>query len=229
MGVPFPFSLFMTDNAQAQAKVGNPSKAVSVVVWGGLTLVILGLLGLFIQQGIPRQAPYPVIKQVRDFAFTNQLGEITTLDDLKGKVWVADVIFVRCGGPCPKLTQEMARLQAATGESVRFVTITTDPEHDTPALLKRYGERFGADHGRWHFLTSSKQAIAQLAVQDLLFTAMEKAEGEQEDPNDLFIHSTTFVIVDKKGRVRASVEALEEFGHDTALKIIKDLEREPDR
>ncbi|HYE32774.1 MAG TPA: SCO family protein, partial [Methylomirabilota bacterium] len=135
----------------------------------------------------------------------------------------------RCGGPCPTMTREMATLARSAGPNARFVTLTTDPENDTPTVMKEYSARFEADPKRWSFLTGPKKEIARLAVQDLKFTTMEKDPGQQENENDLFIHSSNFMVVDKKGRVRASVESLEPFAQDTLLKIIKDLEREPAR
>jgi protein SCO1/2 len=209
-------------------RAGN--RSLQIVVWAALAAVIAVIGFLFIKDGgFKRKAPYPVISTVQDFTLTNQLGELLTLSDLKGKVWVANIIFTQCPGPCAKLTQEMAVLQKTISGDVQFLTLTTDPDFDTPAVLKRYGERFKADPSNWFFATGSKKTIAQIAITDLKLTAVEKEESQRENENDLFIHSTNFIIVDKKGRVRASVEALEPFAQETLQKIIKDLQREPSR
>src|SRR5215831_12793996 len=102
--------------------------------------------------------PLPVYGQIASFTLTNQNGRSVTLADLKGHVWVADVIFTRCAGPCLKMSRQMKKLQnnlaATTG--TRLVSLTTDPLYDTPPVLKKYAERFGADPNRWLFLTGSK-------------------------------------------------------------------------
>lgn len=217
-----------TQHQQSSNRAGN--RSLQIVVWGTLAAVIAVIGVLFVKEGgFKRKAPYPVIAKVQDFTLTNQLGAVISLADLKGKVWVADIIFTRCPGPCAKLTQEMATLQKTAPADVQFLTLTTDPEFDTPSVLKRYSERFKADPSNWFFATGSKKTIAQLAVSDLKLTAEEKDETLQESENDLFIHSTNFILVDKKGRVRASVEALEPFAQETLQKIIKDLQREPSR
>ena len=86
---------------------------------------------------------------------------------------------------------------------VSLVTITTDPEFDTPAVLTKYAHRHGADTARWHFLTGSKEAIRKLATASLKLAAEEKTEGHTS-ANDLFIHSTVLALVDKQGRLRAA-------------------------
>ena len=151
----------------------------------------------------------PVLFEVPDFALTNQSGQVVTRSNLRGQVWIADIIFTLCGGPCPEMTRRMADLQAAipAEQPVKFVTLTTHPEHDTPPVLQSYARRFLAQPGRWHFLTGTKRQIADLAVGGLKLTALEKEAEKQENLNDLFIHSTIFVLIDQQGRARATFES----------------------
>ncbi len=97
--------------------------------------------------------PLPVIGQITGFTLTNQDNAAVSLADLRGKVWVADVVFTRCAGPCPRMTHQLAELQSAlpANQPVRLVTLTSDPEYDTPPVLKKYAARFGADSNRWMF------------------------------------------------------------------------------
>src|SRR5262245_51408242 len=127
----------------------NGSRGLQTVVWGALGAVLVLVLVLFVTSG-GKRSNLPELGAVREFSLTNQVGELITLGDLRGKVWVADIIFTRCAGPCPKMTEEMKTLQAAfgAGEKVRFVTLTTDPEHDTPKVLQRYAEKSNADPAR---------------------------------------------------------------------------------
>ncbi len=172
-----------------------------------LTMVVVGLaltLALLRHRGLAR-APLPVLFQIPDFSLTNQESRVVSQADLRGRVWIADIIFTRCAGPCPKMTQRMSEIQAALPREseVRLVSLTTDADYDTPAVLRRYGERFGAQPERWWFLTGDKRAIADLAIDGFKFVAAEKKPEERTDPADLFVHSTHFVLVDKRGRARA--------------------------
>ena len=85
---------------------------------------------------------------------------------MTNRVWVADIIFTRCAGPCPVITGHMKSLEDALPKTsdAKLVTLTTDPDFDTPAMMKRYGERFGADFNRWMFLTGTKAEIAALGA-----------------------------------------------------------------
>ena len=190
----------------------NPGTRKTVwVVWGALLLLVtmltVGLL-LQIRSRTNASAALPVIWQVADFALTNQNGRAVSLADFRGHVWVGDIIFTRCPGPCRKMTRQMKELQNALprGSDAKLVTLTTDPEYDTPKVLKKYGEEFGADPNRWMFLTGTKSQIRNLGVNSLKLPAVEKEPGERDDPNDLFIHATIFVVVDRKGQLRGIFE-----------------------
>jgi protein SCO1/2 len=185
------------------------------LVWGGLLLLVTMLtVGLLVQirSGTNARETLPVLGQVGDFALTNQNGRAISLADLRGHVWVADIIFTRCAGPCPRMTRQMKELEKAlpAASEARLVTLTTDPEYDTPKVLKKYGEEYSADPNRWMFLTGTKSQIRKLGVDSLKLTALEKEPGEREDPNDLFIHATLFVVVDRKGQLRGVFETMGE-------------------
>jgi protein SCO1/2 len=208
--------------------------AVGLVLLG-LTLLVLVALAL---AGSRRAAalPLPVLNVVPEFVLTNQEGRTVTLSDLRGRPWIADIIFTRCAGPCPIMTRRMKQLQDAlpAGSGARLVTLTTDPAYDTPEVLRRYGEKHGADFARWWFLTGAPEQIARLAVDGLKLTALEIPESRRTNPADLFIHSTTFVLVDAQGRLRASFETVgEDLPFEPVqrriLRALRQLEREPAR
>ncbi|HZO86097.1 MAG TPA: SCO family protein [Verrucomicrobiae bacterium] len=190
-----------------ELSVTNNSRRLEFIVWGALILTVLAIAGAFIYKRL-QTAPVslPIIGPVGEFALTNQHGKTVSAADLRGKVWIANIVFTRCAGPCPLMTKAMKEIQDSTDPRVRLVTLTTDPDNDTPEVLKRYGEKFGADFNRWSFLTGSKDQIARLAVNGLKLVAQEKPAAERESPADLFIHSTLFVIVDQAGNLRAAYE-----------------------
>jgi protein SCO1/2 len=187
-----------------------PPKSPLLWVGVGLTtvLLLLSLLVLSLHLHTGRGAALPVYGQVADFTLTNQNGQQVLLANLRGQVWVADVIFTRCAGPCLKMSRQMKELQQSLPETspIKLVTLTTDPDFDTPQVLKTYAQRFGADSNRWIFLTGPKKAVMDVAVGSLKLTALEKKPEERETPVDLFIHSTIFVLIDKRGQLRGIFE-----------------------
>ena len=181
------------------------------------------------------QLPLPVIDPVANFTLTNQDGQATSLAALTNHVWVADIIFTRCAGPCPRMTGQMRSLQdrLPMDSAARLVTLTTDPDFDSPAVLKKYGEHFGADFSRWTFLTGTKAQIAALAGDSLKLSAVPVPPADRQNDADLFIHTTIFVLVDKHAQLRGSFET----GGDGVdwtnavqsklLRAIRQLENEP--
>ena len=156
----------------------------------------------------------PVIGPAPDFDLTSQDGKRVTLADLRGKVVAVTFIFTMCPDICPMLTSNMAQVQEALGDdfgkSVAFVSITIDPENDTPAVLKEYAEAFGADLGGWAFL--DRRSVGAEAVTQGYGVFAEKAVGGGID------HTLLTSIVDPRGVLRVQYIGyrfdLEEFRGD---------------
>ncbi len=193
----------------------NPSaRRVPWTIGIGLLLLLLTLVLVFLTSALNararRTSHLGVYGQIGDFTLTNQNGATVSLADLRGHVWVADIIFTRCPGPCLKMSRQMQEIQQALspGSTVRLVSLTTDPDFDSPSVLKKYAERFDADSGRWIFLTGTKAAIGALAsgTNSLNLSAVEVKPAERASPDDLFVHSTIFVLVDKRARLRGIFE-----------------------
>jgi protein SCO1 len=166
-------------------------------------MVIVSVIGVFITSTMRKQQrPLPIYGQVNTFTLTNQTGQTVSLEDLRGQVWVANIIFTRCPGPCFQMTKQMQALQAVLppGSPVQLVSLTADPEFDTPGVLNRYAARFNADTNKWHFLTGEKRDIYQLATSGLKLSVEENVEGASIE--EQFLHSTRVVIVDAQGRLR---------------------------
>lgn len=201
----------------------------AVIVSGALLIAgFAGVTALRYRQAT-RQPPLPVLAQVGDFTVTNQLGQSVTSEALRGHPWVANLIFTRCPGPCPQLTGVMRRIQdgLARTSSSRLVSLTSDPEFDTPSVLAAYARRFGADERRWQFVTGTRDQIRRLAVDRLLLVLQDKTAEQRESPEDLFLHSTLIVVVDAAGRLRTAVEGLAPAAAEQVLEALSRLEREP--
>ncbi len=192
--------------------MNGSAQRLPLTIWVGLGLLfsVLGLMYLLslVEYSRARQKALPVIDQVADFTLTNQDGNVTTLADLSNQVWIADIIFTRCAGSCPIMSTQMKSLQDAlpSNSRAKLVTLTTDPDYDTPSILKRYGERYGADFQRWTFLTGAKGELAGLAAGSLKLGSTPVSPQDRTNSVDLFVHSTIFVVVDKQARLRGSFQ-----------------------
>jgi len=221
----------MTDcagNARLNFMPPPPMKAISRSVqfaaWGLLGLVIAAICGAYVWTLLK---PPPGLSQVHDFTLKNQLGRSVSLADLRGEVWVANIIFTRCPGPCAKMSKKMSELQAALPVNrVKLISLTADPEFDTPAVLLKYGERYHTNPSRWWFLTGDKAQIRSLAVESLKFVVVEKNAGERDADNDLFIHGTRIAVVDRRGQVRAWMDGDEPKANAEVLAAVEKLLRE---
>lgn len=167
----------------------------------GILAVLALLLGSALLWGFSRRASVfpggpalPILGTVTDFQLTERNGQSVGLTDLRGKVWVADFIFTHCAGPCPIMSQRMADVQQKWSKEngLRLVSISVDPERDTPTVLQKYADRYGAHPNRWLFLTGDLAVITDLAVNGFKL-------GSVEDP---IHHSTKFALVDRLGQIR---------------------------
>ena len=150
-----------------------------------------------------RLDPLPVMFSLPDFSLTERSGQEVTLASLAGRVWIADFIFTTCPGPCPIMTRHMSQLQHdfADEGDLRLVTITVDPERDTPARLLKYARRHRAHPARWLFLTGDRPAIYDLSIKGFRLAA-PRLPSSGDRSGHLIVHSTRFVLVDRQGRIR---------------------------
>lgn len=150
------------------------------------------LLTLFALAGCAPRKPLQMLGEVPDFQLLDQDGRDFKGASLNGRVWVADFVFTTCQGPCPRMSSHMRQIQDATDPNVQLVSFSVDPENDTPAALSAYAKGFGADPARWHFLTGDKALLGSLGKDTFRLNGV----GEGVD------HSTRFVLIDAKGRIR---------------------------
>jgi protein SCO1/2 len=215
-----------------------PSRKLPWTAVIGLLLLVMTLALAFLLADLKSRGALkprlPVLGQVANFNLTNQNNVAVTLGDLRGQVWAADIIFTRCPGPCARMTRQMKEIEVALPPESRakLISLTTDPEFDVPEVLARYAERFNANTNHWTFLTGTKKEIGHLAIDSLKLSAVEKKPEDRTSDDDLFIHSTYIVLVDKRGQLRAvfhtdGEEADWAKSKQEILGAIKQLEREP--
>lgn len=167
----------------------------------------------------PRLEKYAMAPQ---FQFTDQNGKSVSTEDLKGKIWVANFIFTRCAGPCPVMTSRMSAVNQSLGDKVKdveLITITVDPEFDTPEVLKKYSERVGGTD-RWRFLTGPKDKVEETITKGFLQALAKEESG-------MPIHSTRFILVDRDGWMRGFQDGNDEEVVQKLLMDIGEVLREP--
>ena len=169
----------------------------------------------------PPTAPVTLQKywSVPDFALTERSGQTVKLADFAGKVWVADFFYTTCPGPCPMMSSRLSDVQKELGAepNLRLVSISTDPEKDTPDVLKLYAGKFKAAD-RWLFFTGRKADIYSLARDGFKLPIAEPAS-----PGGQIIHSTRLILIDKTGTVRGFYEATGETGVRDLIRDIRKL------
>jgi cytochrome oxidase Cu insertion factor (SCO1/SenC/PrrC family) len=154
--------------------------------------------------------------QVEPFQLTDQSGEPFDSKQLDGQVWVASFFFSSCPGACLKMNNTIARLQEEMRDTgVRFVSITVDPEYDTPEELEKYARHYGADSQRWTFLTGPEADLKRVAMEQF-----KVAFGRGT-------HSEKFFIVDGGGTVRGGYRSTEDAQIILLKRKVKELAGQP--
>jgi protein SCO1/2 len=152
--------------------------------------------------------------KVMDITLKNQLGEDVSLNELKGKIIVADFFFTRCPSICPFLTRNMLGLQNALKmrdptkrvdtSFVHFLSFSVDPERDSVPELKKYADKYGVNPDVWWLLTGPKKKIYDFAFNELKLGIQD---GNDIDSN--FLHTERFVLLDKQRVVRGYYNGLD--------------------
>ena len=194
--------------------------------WAGaalLTIVLARPADAFCHEAskderLPRIGPAP------EFTLTDQDGRRVALKELRGKVLAVTFIFASCADTCPLLTAKLAavqdRLGAAFGPDVRFVSITVDPERDTPEVLKRYAQAHRANSAGWSFLTGTPAEIRRIAGRYGVIYK-KTASGDVD-------HTFLTSLIDRGGTLRVQYMGVR-FDPDELLRDLQGLSKEEKR
>jgi protein SCO1/2 len=159
--------------------------------------------GAEIKPIVPPPAPAKPQHRLMDYRFTNELGQAVSLGEFRGQALAITFIFTRCPIPdyCPRLSRNFQEAsQALPGmtnapANWHFLSVSFDPDFDTPERLKAYAERYGYDPQHWSFLTGPRDKIAELAAQsDVTF----------EPESGFFNHNFRTLIIDAAGRLQTT-------------------------
>lgn len=216
----------MTQAAPVSPGPRPANRNLSALIWAVLILVLAGVIAAGVREiwsSAVRQeyVELPVLGQITGFQLVERSGEMKTLADLKGEVWLADFFFSTCPGPCPVLTSRMADLAQAvqrTKGKVRIVSITVDPETDTPERLQGYANQYGAGRN-WWFLTGTLPEIFRLAREGFKVAVEENPPAAVPQAGKM-LHSTKVALIDGRGQVRAYYNGTDE---DLLARVLPDV------
>jgi len=186
--------------------VGVKARTITAVAFILMMSIVLG--------ACTAKAELPVLREAPDFALTNQDGLEVRLSDLRGRVVVMDFIFTSCPDVCGRLNNKLKTVQdGLNGElkqDIILISVSFDPEVDTPEVLKRYATERGFDAPAWQFLTGTAEQIRQVAdnygMQYELVEDNHEGEGSHEHDHR-FSHDVVVVLIDQEGMIRKT------YGH----------------
>ncbi|WP_410514106.1 SCO family protein [Paenibacillus sp. BR2-3] len=148
----------------------------------------------------------PVIGPVQNFSLQNVDGKPVTLSDTEGKARLVYFFFTQCPDVCPittftlSQTQDLLMKSGRFGKDVAFISISFDPENDTPEAIRTFADRFHANYEGWYFLRGDQEAVRNLAADSFKFLIA----GNNKDN---FTHANLIGLVDRKNNLRALYDA----------------------
>lgn len=161
-----------------------------------IAVIALLFVGIGIGMSYFKNNLYTVMK-VPDFELTNQNNKKITNKDMLGKVYLVEFFFSKCPTICPVMNTNMRYIEdKINNPDFGIVSISIDPENDTPELLKEHTKRIGVKSPNWHFLTGNRDYIGNLANQFDIYV------GDKEDESENLNHSGMIALVDQEGNIR---------------------------
>jgi protein SCO1/2 len=136
------------------------------------------------------------------FSFINQDNKEISHRNYSGKIFITEFFFTECPSICPIMSSQMARLQElikkeGLNQEVMLLSLSVKPDHDTPEILRAYGDKLGADYSNWNFFTGDALDIYDLAENGFMLSAFpdEKAEGG-------VFHTDKLTLIDSEMHIR---------------------------
>ncbi len=176
----------------------------------GISFIIL-VFGIWaVNEFEARMSKKELVKfeKVPAFEFTNQEGKLISNKDFNDKVYVVEFFFTTCPTICPVMNQNMLKIQKKYYGNPHFgiVSVSINPEKDTPEVLKEYAKTKGATMKSWHFLTGKEEAIYKFSNEGFKLYA-----GKNKEVSGGFEHSGLFALVDKEGYIRSRVVKMGDY------------------
>jgi len=160
--------------------MNSQSRFLKKLIWVSGAFFVLALAALIVlNEARKSRAEMPVYGQLPDFSYIEQNGKQFGRADMLGKVSIVDFIFTRCQGPCPVMATKMGELyKLFSGTSrVQFISVTVDPENDSPDVLQAYAQRQGVNDSRWIFLNGPIDSVKNLSENGFKIAADDLPAG----------------------------------------------------
>ena len=196
----------------------------------GSVLGIVGILILLLSCD-PGPQTLPILGQKRiengdtlyhrisDFSFLNQDSNLVTQEWVEGKIYVSDFFFTSCPTICPKMSQQMLRLQETFADQAEVLLIShsIDPYYDTPQVLEKYANKIGVDTDKWQLLTGSFKDITHISDEYLVSVVKDSTVAGG------YIHGGHFILLDGQRRIRGYYDGTEATQVDNLMEDIEIL------
>ena len=201
------------------------------------TAVAALALGLLAASCGSQESPeLPEYFEVPEFTLTDQMGRDFSSASLEGRVMLANFVFTNCTQLCPALTPRMAEVQSRLrgegllGSRVMLLSITVDPEQDTPEALRAYAEGYGVDGESWRFLTGRPEAVRAVVTDGLKlgYNRIDESNRHVHEDGTVHLHeynvlhTNRMLLADRDGMVRALYDAAADWDLE---RVLADIER----
>lgn len=204
----------MSQPLPVSKKSAEPRPKKSYVV---LILMIFMALGVVIffnylttKIGQKRSNRLPMITLLeKDFEGLERSGKTVRFSELQGKILIIGHVFTRCPQGCAGVASAMSELRqefAADADNIQFISLSIDPEHDTPQVLTDWAKKFNADYPNWWFMTGDKKTLSHYVSKQIKFNAIQEIEPAKGDQPPVIYHDLRLALVDAKANVRGYYE-----------------------
>jgi len=171
----------------------------------------------------PNEKGYSTVHTIAPFSFTNQNGKTISNKNLAGKIYVANFFFTSCGSICPKMMNNLKKVQNAFSKDnqVFILSHSVTPEVDNVSRLRNYQQRMNINGKTWWLLTGSIEAVYKIARRSYF---ADEETGYNKDSRE-FLHTENCILVDGKGRIRGVYNATLELEMNKLIEHVKILKR----
>lgn len=165
-----------------------------------------------------KQIPDTLYHEISDFSLLNQNGDLTSFPADSNQITVVNFFYTRCPLLCQNMNRDLARVAEIYNGNrlMRFISITVDPEYDTPSVLAEYSKQYVAVNKKWDFLSGDKKMIYDLARSDFRVDAVQDTLE-----NTKIIHSPMFILIDPQKRIRGYYDS--SLGHEQVNLLIDEI------
>ena len=167
-----------------------------------------------------KQIPDTVYHTISNFQLINQDGKSVSFPSNRNQITVVNFFFTRCPAFCPAMNREMAKVVKLYEKNhmLHFLSITVDPDYDTPEVLKQYAKQYHISSNKWSFLTGPQPLIYKLAQKDFLVDALKDTTQANN-----YIHSPMLILLDSQKRIRGYYDSTDKEQVDKLVDEIKVL------